>query len=255
MENTIKVLRRYIYDIDILNIRILSTDIWERPERRLANIDGKTQLRFEIPYARVMPPENENSTIKKYIVYDLSVCQVFDNNQDPHPVTVERRYTNFLTLYDGLRQNHSSLLQTINFPKKVLMGNFSSQLIAERSATFEAFLDHIVSLPVLRDTTHFLHFLQGFELSSACQLLDERRNEQAVPILENCFRLLNKVCSFIYINLIIINLILLSDLYGSIKSCAASSLSPGGCMHNISSFTSFCRAVGRACSTSLRECL
>uniref|UniRef100_A0A8W7P897 Uncharacterized protein n=1 Tax=Anopheles coluzzii TaxID=1518534 RepID=A0A8W7P897_ANOCL len=33
----------------------------------------------------------------------------------------------------------------------------------------------------------------GDELRNACQLLDERRNELAVPLLENCFRLLNKI--------------------------------------------------------------
>lgn len=73
------------------------------------------------------------------------------------------------------------------------MGNFSTDLIATRSAAFEAFLDYVVSQPQLRDSPHFLGFLQDTELDRACQLLDERRNELAVPLLENCFRMLNKV--------------------------------------------------------------
>lgn len=73
------------------------------------------------------------------------------------------------------------------------MGNFSAELIAQRGLAFEEFLDYVIGIPKLKDSTHFLEFLQGDELNRACQLLDERRNELAVPILENIFRLLNKV--------------------------------------------------------------
>lgn len=173
-------------------------------------------VRFEIPFARVMPPttENENSTVKKYVVYDLNVRQDSTQCTDSNPVTIERRYTDFLNLYNGLKKDYPMELSAIAFPKKVFIGNFSSDLIAERSASFEAFLDHVVSLPELRSSPSFLQFLQDNELTRACQLLDERRNEQAVPILEgkhhflllhfvpkiieklpfsDCFRLLNKI--------------------------------------------------------------
>lgn len=67
--------------------------------------DGSVIVRFEIPYAHVMPPPNENekSTIKKYVVYDLNIRQDSTKSTDANPVTLERRYTDFLTLYDGLR--------------------------------------------------------------------------------------------------------------------------------------------------------
>lgn len=73
------------------------------------------------------------------------------------------------------------------------MGNFSDELISERGLAFETFLDYVAGTTALRESPHFLTFLEEIELDQACQLLDERRNEQAVPILENCFRLLNKV--------------------------------------------------------------
>lgn len=171
-------------------------DVWQRTTaitRRTLPEDGSIIVRFEIPYARVLPPDNETPSIKKYVVYDLNIRQDSLNAWDSHPITIERRYTDFLSLYDGLRREHASLLDRVTFPKKVLIGNFSSDLIAERSAAFEAFLDHVASTPVLRESEHFLRFLQEAELTRACQLLDERRNEQAVPLLENCFRLLNKI--------------------------------------------------------------
>lgn len=175
-------------------------DVWRRSTinvsaRRPLPQDGSIIVRFEIPFAHVMPPpnENENSTIKKFVVYDLNIRQESTQSTDSNPVTIERRYTDFLRLYDGLRAEHSTQMTTIPFPKKAFIGNFSSALIAERSTAFEALLDHIVGSPDLRESIHFLEFLRDSELTKACRLLDERRNEMAVPILEDCFRLLNKI--------------------------------------------------------------
>lgn len=180
---------------------LISIDIWHREIRRKNDNDNVLRFCFEIPFARVMPTlDNLNTNVKKYIIYDVSICQdtrisaenSIKSNDEP-AIIIERRYTDFRTLYDGLRKDHAPLLAGVQFPKKVLMGNFSSDLIADRSGMFEMFLDHIVASSVLRESMEFLNFLQAKELSKACQLLDERRNEQAVPILENCFRLLNKV--------------------------------------------------------------
>nr|XP_019533291.2 sorting nexin-21-like isoform X2 [Aedes albopictus] len=183
-------------------VEAFEQNIWQRPSNRpLPSTDGGVVLCFEIPYARVLPPVVPSvdgsvgvgaSSGKKYVVYDVSVRQ--DTSQpDPNPTSIERRYTHFLKLYDGLRKEHPLLVQAVSFPKKVLVGNFSAELIGERSMAFESFLDYIVSVPSLRDSDHFLEFLQGDELKRACQLLDERRNEFAVPILENTFRVLNKI--------------------------------------------------------------
>lgn len=151
--------------------------------------------RFEIPYARVLPLESDSSTqsSKKYVVYDVSVCQVSSTQEDINPTTIERRYTHFLQLYESLKKDHPAHMNNMKFPKKVLMGNFNADLIGERAIAFEEILDYIVGVTALRESQHFLNFLQNDELNYACKLLDERRNEIAVPILENCFQLVNKV--------------------------------------------------------------
>lgn len=180
-------------------VEAFEQNIWKRPSSRPLPKDGSVALCFEIPYARVLPaPSGANgngaasSSGKKFVAYDVSVRK--DSAEpDPNPTSIERRYTHFLKLYDGLRKEHSQLLQSVAFPKKVLVGNFSAELVGERSAAFESFLDYIVSVPSLRDSEHFLEFLQCDELRRACQLVDERRNEFAVPILENTFRVLNKI--------------------------------------------------------------
>lgn len=175
-------------------VEAFEQNIWRRPNSRPLPDDGSTVLRFEIPYARILSPANNSSSSggKKYVVYDVSV-RIDSKDPDPNPTSIERRYTHFLNLYESLKKEHPTLVQSIIFPKKVLIGNFTAELIGERSAAFENFLDYIISVPLLRDSEHFLEFLQSDELRNACQLLDERRNEFAVPILENTFRILNKV--------------------------------------------------------------
>lgn len=73
------------------------------------------------------------------------------------------------------------------------MGNFSWEVVVERVVLFEQFLDVINNRGELHDSDHFLRFLQDQELERACRLLDERRSEAALPILENCFGCLNKI--------------------------------------------------------------
>ncbi|XP_037037667.1 sorting nexin-20 isoform X2 [Bradysia coprophila] len=164
-------------------------DIWKNPAARPAITNG---IHFEIPYARVMPPDSSNTSVKKFVVYDI-IIRHDQAASEQNSAVIERRYTHFLQLYTNLKRDHSQLMQKVDFPKKAFIGNFSGELIAERSNAFERFLDYVVSTTVLRESAHFLAFLQEIELDQACQLLDERRNEQAVPILENCFRLLNKI--------------------------------------------------------------
>ncbi|XP_030561846.1 sorting nexin-20 [Drosophila novamexicana] len=168
---------------------------WEsfNPVKRFRpTADGSTELRFEILRAHIMPREIEDAKIKRFIAYELTVRQ--DSSiMDEQPVKIERRYTDFRELYQCLKRQHPNELSNINFPSKVLVGNFSTELIAERSAAFTMFLTHVASQPKLRDLDAFLNFLQHEELTQACQYLDERRNEMAIPILENCFRLLNKI--------------------------------------------------------------
>lgn len=169
-------------------------DVWKRPSKRPLPDSADVITRFEIPYARVLPIEaDQTNNSKKYVVYDVSVNQVSASADDNNPTTIERRYTHFLQLYEALKKDFPAHMNNQQFPKKVLIGNFNADLIADRAAAFEVFLDYIIGVSELRESTHFLDFLQNDELVQACKYLDERRVEQAVPILENCFQLVNKV--------------------------------------------------------------
>lgn len=168
-------------------------EIWTRDKRKVFE-ESEYIARFEVLSARVLPQESGNNS-KKFVLYKIQVRMEFSRpeDDDQNEAVMERRYTDLLNLYENLRKDNASLLQDITFPKKKLIGNFSPSLIAERSTAFERFLDYIIKVPALRNSEYFLEFIQADELNRACLLLDERRNEQAITILENCFRILNKI--------------------------------------------------------------
>lgn len=173
---------------------IQEQSIWRRNQRR-SFLEGAYIARFEVLSARILPQSEGGSNSKKFVLYMIQVrmeCNEADLEVE-NTAAMERRYTDLLNLFEHLRKDHSALLNDVTFPKKKLIGNFSPGLIEERSKAFETFLDYIVTVPALRDSEYFLEFIQGDELKRACALLDERRNEQAVTILENCFRILNKI--------------------------------------------------------------
>ncbi|CAH1957745.1 unnamed protein product [Acanthoscelides obtectus] len=109
------------------------------------------------------------------------------------PSVVERRYTHFLNLYNALKKEHPQLMSTVVFPKKVLIGNFDNDLISTRSTGFESLLNHISTESRLRTSKSLLDFLQDTELSKAKEFIKKEDYITACPILENNFKLLNKI--------------------------------------------------------------
>lgn len=113
--------------------------------------------------------------------------------KDDHRATIYRRYTDFLKLFEAIKEQHADLFRGYVFPKKCFMGNFSLEVVQERMTQFTALLHICLSSELVRETKEFLQFLQDQELEKACRLLDERKSEQALPILENLFYTLSHV--------------------------------------------------------------
>ncbi|XP_037297766.1 sorting nexin-20 [Manduca sexta] len=152
-----------------------------------------------LSYRTVEASENE----KKFVTYLLEVRQnskEFDND----PVCVERRYTHFLDLYNGLKKEHPDLLNNVSFPRKMVMGNFDPEQISARCIAFEKLLKLVSSDYRLRDCPAAIAFFQDIELNEARKLIngpvkESTENEHdckldvALSVLETSFKLLNKV--------------------------------------------------------------
>lgn len=145
-------------------------------------------LVFEIVSARI----SEESDDKKYVIYTLQIRYI-SGNDDLSPSAIERRYTQFFNLYNSLKKDFPTLMANMVFPKKVLTGNFDSKLISTRITAFESVLKHISSESKLRTSKAMQIFLQEPELSRVKELLDEKNYNEAYEILEQSFKLLNKV--------------------------------------------------------------
>ncbi|KAJ8921063.1 hypothetical protein NQ315_015859 [Exocentrus adspersus] len=150
--------------------------------------NDKQGLVFEIISARISDEVEE----RKHVIYTLQV-RFISGNDDLSPSVIERRYTHFLNLYNDLRKEEPQLMANIAFPKKVLIGNFDNELISTRSTGFESLLKHISLEGKLRSSYALLKFLQEVELDKAKNLLEKKDHVFAYPILENNFKLLNKV--------------------------------------------------------------
>ncbi|RZC34493.1 PX domain containing protein [Asbolus verrucosus] len=148
----------------------------------------KQGLVFEIVSARICDEGEE----RKHVIYTLQVRHI-SGNDDLSPSVIERRYTHFLNLFNALKKEHPQLMANIIFPKKVIIGNFDNELISTRSTGFESLLKHISTESKLRASKALVEFLQSAELEKAKALLEKREFSCALPLLENNFKLLNKV--------------------------------------------------------------
>lgn len=166
--------------------------VWKRPAPKDISPNPPMVAQFEVISAKILPT-SDNANAKKYVLYKIMVrMQGVERSMDSLAY-IERRYTELLSLYENLQKEYSTVLQEIVFPKKRLLGNFSEDVIGGRAIGFEDFLDFIITVPALRETPAFMQFIQDIELQRACICIDERRHEQAIPVLENCYRVLNKI--------------------------------------------------------------
>lgn len=119
----------------------------------------------------------------RHVSYTLLIKRV--PGLETKPAVIERRYSDFLSFYTAIKKRYPLLLKEIPFPKKILIGNFSADVIAERSLAFQAFLSYSLSIPEIRCSPEFATFLYYAELREAQRCLSTIHLEEAANILEN----------------------------------------------------------------------
>ncbi|KAK3915139.1 Sorting nexin-21 [Frankliniella fusca] len=151
-------------------------------------IFGYGTVKFEIVSVRIV----EETGQKKHVAYTINIRKDGET-PDPHPAVIERRYSDFLDLFLGLRKEFPSLMSNVSFPRKVLIGNFGSVVIESRQKGFETLLKHATRNEKLNQSSTLAAFLQNAEQQEAQTWMIQQRYDLAVPLLENAFRLLNKL--------------------------------------------------------------
>ncbi|KAB7501445.1 Sorting nexin-21 [Armadillidium nasatum] len=66
---------------------------------------------------QVMCAHTEVSDVEKYVVYTIDI----ERGEDNRPALLERRYTDFLSLYRSLKHSYPALMSHIKFPRKEIL--------------------------------------------------------------------------------------------------------------------------------------
>lgn len=118
---------------------------------------------------------------------------------DTRPAVIERRFSDFLQLYQGLKSSPSLAKLVdgcVSFPKKVLVGNFSLINIAERSIEFSRLLSLCILRKELLWSTSFVAFLLDKEIKEAQQLALYGDPDDCQALIESAYFIEQKL----YIN-------------------------------------------------------
>lgn len=91
--------------------------------------------------------------------------------EDQDPSMIPRRYSDFLIMYNKLRQEFPADLASFAFPKKAVIGNFSPELISFRKTSFQSLLLLIAQNEKLRESSSVLEFFQKHEKNEIVKLL------------------------------------------------------------------------------------
>lgn len=106
-------------------------------------------------------------------MFQTYTIKVYTNgqNEDEHPCLIERRHSEFLDLFTKLCQEFPDLVSSFPFPKKVVIGNFSPEVITFRRTRFEALLLLISKHEKMLESPLVLDFIQSKELSDILHLI------------------------------------------------------------------------------------
>uniref|UniRef100_A0A1B6D3M3 PX domain-containing protein n=2 Tax=Clastoptera arizonana TaxID=38151 RepID=A0A1B6D3M3_9HEMI len=162
------------------------TDSFSFHDREMDVSNFCNDLKFEVVSARTI------DFPKKHVTYRVEVRKDYPE-LDTQPNYIERRYTEFLDLYKSLCIEFPTIMSSISFPKKALMGNFTQEMISSRSASFQSFLKLITENEQIKNSNTLINFLQDKEQQEAYNYIIDKKYDQAVPLLENCFRMINKI--------------------------------------------------------------
>lgn len=149
---------------------------------------GPQQVVFEIVSAKTVVEGR-----KKFVCYTVLVKK--SPGLERLPGVLERRYSDFSALFAGLRRRHPSCvaLRDFPFPRKALLGNFTTEVITERSLAFRHLLSRVHASPELRRSPEFAEFTWRREVCRAHRLMTAGQFEDASVLLENAYSVQEKV--------------------------------------------------------------
>ncbi|XP_053127344.1 sorting nexin-20 isoform X2 [Hemicordylus capensis] len=135
-------------------------EYWRNEKRSCREV----KVLFEIPSARIV-----EKPFSKHVKYQIIIIQTgsFDSNKS----MIERRYSDFEKLHTYLLKEFYDEMEDVTFPKKILTGNFTEEIILERKLAFQDYLRLLYSMEFVRTSRMFIDFIIRPELEEAYSCL------------------------------------------------------------------------------------
>ncbi|KAG8437744.1 hypothetical protein GDO86_008449 [Hymenochirus boettgeri] len=144
------------------------------------------KLLFEIQSTRIA-----EDFLSKFVVYQIVIIRTgsFDGNK----VFIERRYSHFEKLHRDLLKDFNNEMEDVLFPKKVLIGNLTSEIINKRMLGLKNYLEDLYAIKCVRKSMTFIRFFLDPELHEGYSCLRSGQYSKALEIFQHIVYLKEKL--------------------------------------------------------------
>ncbi|KAG9475209.1 hypothetical protein GDO78_003589 [Eleutherodactylus coqui] len=144
------------------------------------------KLLFQIQSTRIA-----EDFLSKFVMYQIVIIKT--GSFDEKKVFIERRYSDFERFHRNLLKEFREEMEDIIFPKKVLMGNLTKEMISKRMIALRDYLEDIYAIKCVRKSQKYIEFFIEPELEEGYSCIRGGQYSAALNIFEQVICLQEKL--------------------------------------------------------------
>nr|DBA17042.1 TPA: hypothetical protein GDO54_002557 [Pyxicephalus adspersus] len=149
--------------------------------------DGKPiKLLFQIQSTRIA-----EDYLSKFVMYKIVIIKT--GSFDGKKVFIERRYSDFETLHRNLLKDFKDEMEDVIFPKKILIGNLTEEIIRMRMIALKDYLDELYAIRCVRKSSQFVMFFIKSDLGEGYSCIRGGQYKRAMEIFQQVLYLQEKL--------------------------------------------------------------
>ncbi|XP_069824536.1 sorting nexin-20 [Dendropsophus ebraccatus] len=149
--------------------------------------EGKpVKLLFQIQSTRIA-----EDFLSKFVMYQIVIIKM--GSFDGKKVFIERRYSDFESLHRNLLKDFKEEMEDVVFPKKVLMGNLTEEMISKRMMALKDYLGELYALKCVRKSQKYIQFFIEPELVEGYSCIRGGQYSRAMGIFQQVVYLQEKL--------------------------------------------------------------
>ncbi|XP_075693038.1 sorting nexin-20 [Rhinoderma darwinii] len=144
------------------------------------------KLLFQIQSTRIA-----EDFLSKFVMYKIVVIKT--GSFDGKKVFIERRYSDFERLHRNLLKDFKEEMEDVAFPKKVLMGNLTEEMISKRMMALKDYLGELYAIRCVRKSQKYIEFFIQPELEEGYSCIRGGQYGAAMGIFQQVVYLQEKL--------------------------------------------------------------